>query len=964
MLYLSGFAASLRFAALLIVVLFASIPSLFGQAGQVQGVISGSVLDATGAAVSGARVTLTTYDQPAIAVTVTGADGGFRFSGLQSGAYAVEIAASGFARYKSTSLTVAVGRETRLEAMLTPAQATQEVTVRAQAETLDTSQTSPVTNIDKDRIEELPIPSRNYLNFTLLSPALAGANPALERQTPGAAEGGFSAGGLRPSSNALYIDGVDDNDEYSGLSRTELSPEAISDFQVVNHGYAAQSGGSAGGSVDVETRAGVNTQHGDAFMFVQNGALNATPALQITPRKPDESRLRAGLSTGGALRGDRLFYYVAFEQEMAHGEEASDFSADEAAQIDGALAETGPLQGFHLQQGFFPTTNEETELSGRLDRTSSGDNLMLRYSLTNNRAVNDAFHLDDLTDLSARGSAFYNDNSLNGAWNRSLSAELVNQFEGEVAQRRVVLRTGSQTGPGVMVAGIATFGTPYDGNSRRYETHVDAGDALMLQHGVHLIQAGFAFSHIGLRAASGDGFGGFYAFPTVEALAAGQADFYLQSFGSPNTNFDELRSVAYAQDHWSPLHSLALDYGLRYEDNHLPSSFPSHALNLSPRLGFAWSPDKKSVMRGGFGFFYDRYLLGTINRIEEMNGTGAEQQIAEGPDAAALYRMGSAFTAPHAAIAPSIWQAQPTLANPYAETASLSVERSLPDAWTLSAEYRFVHGVKMGRTVNSNLLPPVVLTPTNAGSLGIPNPTPQQIGQRVFSPGRANPAYDAIHQFQTEANSSYNGAMVTVNRQFTEDLELMAGYTFAKTIDDASYDTEQPQNPYAPREERALSLQNQRHRFVLSGLWVLGPDLDDPQDAAKNTKPNALEKLVYGLEFAPILAAGSGFPDNPLTGVDSNREHIFPFAARPQGQARNSMTTPSTVDFDLRVLKMVPIWRGHLDIVAESFNLLNRQNVEMVNPVFGSDLNSAPGFGGPVQESDARRVQFSLDFEY
>jgi hypothetical protein len=238
------------------------------------------------------------------------------------------------------------------------------------------------------------------------------------------------------------------------------------------------------------------------------------------------------------------------------------------------------------------------------------------------------------------------------------------------------------------------------------------------------------------------------------------------------------------------------------------------------------------------------------------------------------------------------------------------------------------------------------------------------MGQRVFSPARANPAYDAINQFQTEADSSYNGATVTVNRQFTEDLELMAGYTFAKTIDDASYDAEQPQNPFAPRGERALSLQNQRHRFVLSGLWVLGPDLDEPQDAAKAATPNAFEKLVYGLEFAPIFVAGSGFPDNPLTGVDSNREHIYPFAARPQGQARNSMTTPASVDFDLRILKMVPLWRGHLDIVAESFNLLNRQIVEMVNPAFGSDLTPGTGFGGPVQESDARRVQFSLDFEY
>lgn len=203
-----------------------------------------------------------------------------------------------------------------------------------------------------------------------------------------------------------------------------------------------------------------------------------------------------------------------------------------------------------------------------------------------------------------------------------------------------------------------------------------------------------------------------------------------------------------------------------------------------------------------------------------------------------------------------------------------------------------------------------------------------------------------------------------MNRQFTEDFEMMAGYTYSRTIDDASYDTEQPQNPYALHAERALSLNDQRQRMVMSGLWVVGPDLDDPQDVAKANKPNAFERLVYGLEFAPILEADSGFHDNALTGVDSNQEHIYPFAARPLGFGRNTLRTPAQVHFDFRVLRMFPLWRGHLDIVTESFNLLNRQNVEQINSDFGQDRVPAERFGSPLQQSDARRVQFSLDFEY
>lgn len=935
------------------------------QTGLVHGSVSGKVSDATGSVIVGAHVALSSPDKTIVRAADTGPDGAFTISGLPSGTYQLEVAAPGFAPYRNPSIAVAVGRNLRIDAQLPPAQATQQVTVQAQPQTLDTSQTSPVTNVDRDRIEELPIPSRNYLNFTLLAPSLGSANPALGAQSPAVAgEGGFSAGGLRPSSNALYIDGVDDNDEYTGLSRTELSPEAISDFQLVNHGYAAQSGGSAGGSVDVETRSGSNVQHGDAFLFVQNGALNAAPALELAPRRPDENRLRAGLSTGGPIAHGKLYYYLAAEQELARGEEAGDLGPALAASITTALHQRGPLQDFSVQQGFFPTANQETEFSARADRTFNANSLMLRYAFTNNRSVNDAFNTADLLDLSARGSAFYDDNSLNGSWSATLSPHLANQFSFEVAQRRATLRTPAPGTPGIVVSGLAQLGTPYAGNSRRYETHVDLSDGIIRQQGKHLFQAGASFSHISLHAASPDGFAGLYVFPDLASLANAQPDFYTQNFGSPNTSFVELRSAAYAQDHWTPLHTLALDYGLRYEYNQLPAPFSQTAVNISPRLGLAWSPNRNWVVRGGFGIFFDRYLLSSIDRVNEFDGTHALQQVAEGATATALYQSGLEFSAPQPGIAPSIWQPQPNLANPYSESASFGVERALPAQWTAGAEYRFVRGVKMGRTLNINLPPPIALTLANAAGLGIPSPTPQQLGRPIFPPQRLNPAYDAVNQFQTESGSSYNGLTVNVNRQFTEDFELLAGYTFSKTLDDASYDSEQPQNPYSLRGERAPSLEDQRHRFVLSGLWVLGPDLDDPADAAKAASPGPLMRVLTGLEFAPILAVSSGFRDNPLTGVDSSREHIYPFAARPRSLSRNSLQAPATANFDLRILRMVPIWRGHLDIVAESFNLLNRQNAELINPVYGSGATPSPQFQAPMQNSDARRIQFSLDFEY
>jgi len=111
---------------------------------------------------------------------------------------------------------------------------------------------------------------------------------------------GFTFGGLRSRSNNLSIDGLDNNDEYTGSSRTELSPEIVQEFQVVNNGLSAESGGASGGSINVITRSGTNMVHGDAFLFVQDGALNAREPFERSPASI-VSTLRAGLALGGPV---------------------------------------------------------------------------------------------------------------------------------------------------------------------------------------------------------------------------------------------------------------------------------------------------------------------------------------------------------------------------------------------------------------------------------------------------------------------------------------------------------------------------------------------------------------------------------------------------------------------------------------------------------------------------------------
>jgi hypothetical protein len=359
--------------------------------------------------------------------------------------------------------------------------------------------------------------------------------------------------------------------------------------------------------------------------------------------------------------------------------------------------------------------------------------------------------------------------------------------------------------------------------------------------------------------------------------------------------------------------------------------------------------------------------LANLTRAIEKNGVQAFEQVADESAAASLFTLahGGPLSAPAAGIAPSISRPDPQMATPYSQQASAGAELLLAANLTLRADYLFVHGVKLPRTLNVNLLPPVVLTLANAASLDIPDPRPQQMGREIFSPARLNPRFDDIYKLQNSAGSTYNGASLTLSRKMNQELEFSASYTLSETHDDASGYDEQPQNPFNLAAERALSRQHQRQRFTFNALWDLPIGDEEENDRKSGQNPDWVTRTFSHIEVAPIFTAESGRPVNPLTGVDSTQNHAFPLSGRPLDFGRNSLRTPAVVTTDLRVLKYFPFGGlRRLDVVAEFFNLFNRANVAQINPVFGSNLTPLPGFGKPIEGAGARQIQFSLDFEF
>ncbi len=941
------------------------------QVSKVRATIEGTVVDTSGASISGAQVTLRDVETNQSRTLATDGQGFFRATELSSGTYHVRVERQGFSVYEHVGVRLLLGHTVELTIPLAPAAVTERVTVTDQPSPIETSQTTVTTTVENERIEELPVRSRNYLDFVLLAPGVSRSNsqqtPTSQTQLPNS---GFVFGGLRPRSNNLSIDGLDNDDEYSGSSRTELSLESIREFQVVNNGLSAESGGAAGGSINVITKTGTNAVHGDLFIFAQNGALNARSPLERTNQKPDLSRYRGGVSLGGPLVKNRTFFYLAAEQEHNRGEAASDIEPSVADAINPFLG-SGAFPGMSTRQvttGLFPVVRAETEASAKVNHAINADqSLMLRYTFTNSRRVNDAFNTSGLNDASSRGSSFTKDNALVGSYVSLFGEHRVNDLRFQIASRRVVLRTADELGPEVDIVGLLSLGRSYEGNGSRQENHHELNDTFTYERGSHLIKVGATANHVHLSSAIEDGFGGTYIFMTLPDFLAGNADYFRQAFGNPNTRLAVTSYGGFVQEHWTATKHLTLDFGLRYDFEQLPEIFNQDTNNFSPRVGLAYSPSTNWVLRAGFGIFYDRYILAFLNRATQKNGANAFEQVAEGPDAASVFQQsgGGSLILPLAKIRQSVFRPDPNLPNPYSQQASLSIERLLTKNLTASATYLFTRGVKLPRTANINLLPPVLLTPANAASLGIPSPSPQQLGREVFSPARIDPALDDIYQLRNSASSTYHGFSLSLNKRLSHEFAISANYTVSKDIDDASDFDEQPQNPYDLKSERALSRNHQGQRFVLSALWDLPIGEQKKGNSAETREAKLLTETLGNVSLAPIITVNSGGPVDAFTGLDSARNHSFPLSSRPLGFGRNALTTPAFATVDLRIVKFLRFRENRrLNFVVEFFNLFNRENVTQISPFYGSELAPASSFARPLDAANPRQVQFSMDCEF
>jgi hypothetical protein len=300
-----------------VLTILASSPSLRAQVNTVA--LSGRVIDPQEAAVPGAEITAKNLATAATRSTRSDEAGRYSLVGLAPGSYELEVEAPGFARFVNTELVLAIGRAAEFNVKLEIQTTTSLVTVTEAPELIETRRTNVSETIDSLRITNLPINGRNYINFTLTdSQAQRDSAPSI-----GAAPtSGINFGGQRARSNQVSVDGADAVDNSTNGIRSTVSQEAVQEFQLIISNYMPEFGRATGGVINIVTKSGSNTVHGNIFGYLRHKSIQARNpfSVEVDPAtgetrgiKQAFTRVQAGATLGGPIKRDKTFYFLSYE---------------------------------------------------------------------------------------------------------------------------------------------------------------------------------------------------------------------------------------------------------------------------------------------------------------------------------------------------------------------------------------------------------------------------------------------------------------------------------------------------------------------------------------------------------------------------------------------------------------------------------------------------------------------------
>jgi hypothetical protein len=909
--------------------------------------VAGRVVDAQGSAVAGAEVTARHVQTNVKAAAVTDEQGRFRLPFLRIGTYELLAGKSGF-RSASRRLDLNAGSAFQMTIALTVGSVEESITVTAEASALETARSQIAGTVSSVEAAALPMNGRNFLDLGLLVPGVSPTNipsTQLFAETSAVPGNGISVGSQRNFSNSFIVDGVSANDDAAGLLGIPLAVESVEQFQVVTSGGQAELGRALGGYMSVVTRSGANALSGSAYWFVRDDAWNA--ANPLLGRTLPMQQNQYGLSLGGPIARDRTFFFANVEQRDLDQSGLTTIAPASVEVINARLAATG-YPGSPVVTGVYPNPVHTTLGLAKVDHHAGQHQMSLRYSFYHVSADNSR-GAGGLGAPSASAGLRNVDHAVSASDTWVLSSRTVNETRVQFASGELEAPPTDPVGPAVSIAGVATFGTSSGSPTRRSNRLVEVVDTLSHQAGAHAVRAGADFLFNDTTITYPRAVRGSYAFSSLASFLAGTYNNagFTQTFGDPVVDQANPNLGLFVQDEWHASPRLTLNAGLRY-DLQLLDSIDTDANNVSPRLGFAWTPwaSSRTVIRGSAGLFYDRVPLRPLaNAILSASNTtdlARLQQVAVSlsPTQTGAPRFPEILAAP----VPSVTLANLTtmdrqMQNARSIQASLEVERQLGAATTLSAGYVYLKGSDLIIAINQNV-PSCVATGTNNGC-------------------RPNPEYANNSQYSSEARSSYHGLHVSLQRRPGGWGHYRVSYTLSKAKNNVGeFFFSSPIDPFDLEKDWGRSDDDQRHRLVVHAAVQTS--------GAPGT--TLWTRIIHGFQLSGTLQYYSAVPLNITSGVTT----VQGTAGRPivDGEfiPRNVGTGPDFLTVNLRLSRTFRI-RGpaRLEALAELFNLTNRENVVAMNGNFGPGAypsNPSPSFGQVTAVGEPRSLQLGLRFSF
>lgn len=769
-----------------------------------KGTLQGRVLDVQGALLPAVDIVILDVSRAERKIQANQL-GAFVIPNLSPGTYTLRANSKGFASYENTAVEILPGKATVLEITLNVTITEQVNITNERTVSTDPDSNASATVLKGDDLKALP---DNPADLEAALQALAG--PA--------------AG---PSGGEIFID---------GFSGGKLPPKgSIREIRINQNPFSSEYDRMGLGRIEILTNPGSDKWKGEIGGEFEDESLNSRNPFAIN-RPPFQLRNING-NLGGPIVKKRASFFFDGEKE----------DIDNNSLINAQILGPGLTTQSFQKSVLAPL--KTYEYSPRVDfQISQNNTFIARFFGSDSKITNSGLNGFDLP--SRAYAARDSDQTLRLTDTAVISATVIDEASFQYIRRRSS-QTSTDNSPTIRVLDAFTSGGANVGQAYNNEDRLEFQNFTTLVRGNHLVKFGARLRRVHIIDSSPGNFAGTFIFAGLDPLIFTGLDQYRKAIsrlpggiptrftiagGNPVAEVKRTDAGLFAQNDWRLRPNLTISLGLRYE---IQTNISDHA-DLAPRFSFAYSPGgngknkPKTVFRGGFGVFYERFSEGLTLQSIRFNGVNQQQFIVTDPNILGQV----VFTANGVSNVPSIQtltgfaQLQTTsvvaanLRAPRTAQIALSVERQLPLKTTLSATYVYSRVNRLLRSRNIN-------APVN-GVIPIR--------------GSGN-----IFEYESTGRFNQNQILFNFRSNLSKQISLFGNYAYGQAKSDTDGAGTFPLNQYDLSGEYGSSLSDIRHRFVLGGNI----------------------KAPLGISLSPFLSYRSGVPFNITTGTDINGDTIF-----------------------------------------------------------------------------------------